>query len=96
MTAAVPLHPLCCGYAAALAAAHTAPGTLRSLCLAHLDEQSLNATADALYALGMQTGLTVNDSLTIYHHHSTILLPHDLLSAAQRAASARVQIPVTF
>ena len=54
MTAAVPLHPLCCDYAAALAAAHTAPVTLCSLCLAHLDEQSLNAAADALYALGMQ------------------------------------------
>jgi len=96
MTAAVPLHPLCCDYAAALAAAHTAPVTLRSLCLAHLDEQSLNAAADALYALGMQTGLTINYSLTIYRHHSTTLLPHDLLSAAQRAASARVQFPVTF
>eukprot|EP00966_Prymnesium_polylepis_P270941 6259558-Prymnesium_polylepis.1 len=31
MTAAVPLHPLCCDYADALAAAHTAPVTLRSL-----------------------------------------------------------------
>ena len=96
MKQSVPLHPLCCEYAQALSQNGTTSNRTASLCLAHLDEQALHAVRRALNDSGIQTGLTVNDSITIYRPTLGDVPRHDILRMATNAAATHLQFPVTF
>ena len=96
MCASLPLHPACVDYARALRAQGTETVRLRSLCLGHLDEHALNAAAVALASSGVETGLTVNDSLTIVHTRAHTVDPHDIVRIAQDGAAAHLGYRVTF
>ena len=89
-------HPLCVAYVQALTAAGTGSIRLHSLCLAHLDEHALHAARVALQAADVLTGLTVNDSLTIYRPTVGLHSNAQLLRKVTEAAEAHLGYHVAF
>jgi hypothetical protein len=96
MCKSLPLHSLNTAYAAALAAGGTSSVRLHSLCMGNLDECALAAARDALEAAGCQTGLTVNDSLTVARDRPACLPSHEVLRLGRAAAAERLGYDVTF
>ena len=83
MSPTVLRHPLCADLAASFRRAGATELKTISLCLAHLDTCALHAARSALEAAGCSTGITINDSLTIYSD-----MPISLSDAAARASLA--------
>ena len=76
--------PLCAPFATALLAAGNSRHRTLSLCLGHMDEQALLAVACHLDRARAITGLTINDSLTVWRES----LPFPATTLAQVASTA--------
>ena len=94
MRMSVPQHPLCQALDAALTADGVSPLRRVSICLAHLDDQALDAASAALIAAGCVIGPTVNDSITF--RCDITISPAELERIATDAATARVGYQLSF
>ena len=88
-------HPLCAPFATALLAAGNSRHCTLSLCLGHMDEQALLAVACHLDRARAITGLTINDSLTVWRE-SLPFPASTLAQVASTAASSALGYTVTF
>ena len=96
LCSAIPKHPLCVEFARALTEANTTTVRLHSLCLAHLDEHTLGAAAYALTAIGLNTGITINDSLCILRPQVPLFTKEEICSIASQAATLRLGYSPSF
>ena len=94
---AVPLHPQCVAFAAALASDGEPAGRRLSLCLGHLDECALTAASSALAALGCGQCPTINDTLILPRRRPRGMTSQpDVLRTAHVAAENALGYAVTF
>ena len=95
MRSSVLLHPLCAPLACALTASGVEEYRIISICLGHLDAQSLHAARMSLAAINCTTGPTINDSLLVTTRRPPSERP-SILARVTAAAAAHVLFPVTF